>query len=167
MLIFGTFFFIKRDQFEDKVHQTPHIAALASFNGPITSNHKDALQTSSVLFFNDNCTHKVHIIFDGRAMGVYLDDSKEAVLFFGVDIHKLGLGECWMGFTAATGAFEEEHIIESWYLRNSFIKWSAENHHHCSEEFKKRVKCFVLCLRRARVNLPKYIKYEIIKLSLK
>ena len=72
---------------------------------------------SSIPDFSDGVVHTAKIVYTGTSLGIYLDDLNTPVLTIALSLTNtinLPDGSAWVGFTAGSGGYYENHDILSW-----------------------------------------------------
>jgi len=73
--------------------------------------------TNGVAALDDEVVHTVIVHYDAQQLEVYVDDPLTPLLTVPVDLSSvldLDAGSAWVGFTASSGAYWENHEILSW-----------------------------------------------------
>lgn len=105
----------------DDFNNSAHISVQS--NGLGTNRPSEAFslgQTAIPTDFVDGDLHSVQISYSGSSIDIFLDDFLTPILSVAVDLTALlnldAGNEAWVGFTAATGAFQnsQQHEIRSW-----------------------------------------------------
>ncbi|MBN1910285.1 MAG: PEP-CTERM sorting domain-containing protein [Pirellulales bacterium] len=104
---------------------TPHVSVQTAGAAPNSFEPEYALSPGPVfpVFFDDEEDHTARIVYVPGTMQVYIDDLATPLLTVSLDLTDVGGdnildgdGKAWVGFTAATGSYCQNHDLLDWQL---------------------------------------------------